>query len=727
MHWYEHPVRMMRLDYIDALTRMKNADLDALARSKKEDWHINCEWVMGTLGMWPGMGHVTTFNSPKFEKYAPLGDWDLIREYLPYARKYGIRVVAYLNMHWFSYEFADQNPGWEQILSDGTPYGRKHPLYGDGTTFCVNSGWRNWAQDMIMECMKTGVDGVFLDGPVVYPGCCYCLACQSKFRERFGCDIPTAEDWTDQRWKDFVEFREDSMAEFLADCRRALKSVNSEGVIFLNAGSWHAGAWRVARDIEKVGQYQDFNGAEAFFHPGPRTHILHFWSTAAKHLVAGKKPAVVFSHHALGSWHYVPLPPVESELAICQTVACGANPWIAVFDYALDHSREQAIQPIREIHHFLEKNEEYYHNSESTADVALLYSRQSSTYWLSDLEELYSEHGSGREQDLIADVGTSKKFTDWSKRKRTCDDIHSNTYLGYFTALAREHIPFDVILDIDLTPDALKKYKCVVLGNAACLSDAQIAALKDYCRNGGGIIAEFETARYDAKGNLRNTNPLAELLGFTGEYKVFKPSVAEEYIKVKFKHSITDSFRLNQLIARPQFALQVSPRESTESPIVYMNPIGRLYAPPKGDSSNPALLVNQVGDGRVVYLPSLIGEFYARYRMMEHQTLIGNSVKWARRSQPLVTLECPPTVQIELRHQTNPPRTLLHLVNNTGDMQRPMSEIIPIRNIRVNLAFDVPKRVYALWLQRRLEFSKTEGGVEFTIPELRMYEVVVVE
>jgi len=32
LKWYQRPVRMMRLDYLDALDRMKNADLDALAQ-----------------------------------------------------------------------------------------------------------------------------------------------------------------------------------------------------------------------------------------------------------------------------------------------------------------------------------------------------------------------------------------------------------------------------------------------------------------------------------------------------------------------------------------------------------------------------------------------------------------------------------------------------------------------------------------------------------------------
>ncbi|MDI6827175.1 MAG: beta-galactosidase trimerization domain-containing protein [Armatimonadota bacterium] len=728
MQWWQHPVRMMRLDYVDKLERIMDADLDALARSKRDDWHINCEWVIGTPGIAPGLGYMTTFNTPKFEKYPALGEFDLIREYLPYAHKYGIRVIAYLNMHWFSYEFADRHPGWEQMLADGTPYGRRHPLYGDGTTFCVNSGWRDWARELIIECIKTGIDGVFLDGPVIYPGCCYCESCRLLFAERHGGEMPPVEDWTDHRWKEFIEFREDSLAQFLADCRAAVKSVNPEGVIFLNAGSWHAGAWRVARDIEKVGPHEDFNGAEAFFHPGPRNHILHFWSTAAKHLVAGKKPAVVFSHHALGSWHYIPLPPVEAELAIAQTVACGANPWFAVFDYALDHSHNLAISPIKKIQSFLEKNEEYYYGSESAAEVALLYSRQGATFYVSDFEELYGEQGSGREQDLIADLGSGKRIVDWKKRKQICDEFHANSYLGYFTALAREHIPFDVILDSDLTANGLARYKVVILANAACLSDAQIDALKQFVKNGGGIIAEFEAGKYDEKGNRRSTNPLADILGVSDIVEVMAPSVAEEYIKVKAKHPITGRFNLDQLIARPPFSLRTTKADLAESPIMFMNTTGKLYSGLTGESSYPAVIINQVGKGRAVYFPSLVGEFYARYRMWEYQALVSDAVRWAFGSPMPINAECcPASVEIEFRRQLNPPRLLIHLVNNSGDMQRPMSEIIPVYNIRVKLEAENASRIYALWSQQDLDFKRIDGYIEFTIPKVDLYEVIVVE
>ncbi|MFA6244163.1 MAG: hypothetical protein WC655_24690, partial [Candidatus Hydrogenedentales bacterium] len=155
--WWQQPVRMLRVDEAPDFSKLKDADLDAMARSRRDDWGVNCEWIEGSFG-WEGRGYLTSFKSPLFEQWPGFGDFDYLRAYTPAAHKYGIHVISYLNMHWFDFGFADQHPGWEQIMSSGTAYGRANPLYGNGTTFCVNGPWRDWAFSMISEAMKTGID-----------------------------------------------------------------------------------------------------------------------------------------------------------------------------------------------------------------------------------------------------------------------------------------------------------------------------------------------------------------------------------------------------------------------------------------------------------------------------------------------------------------------------------------------------------------------------------------
>jgi len=119
LKWWEKPIRMARHEWMADLARVTELDLDELARQHAEEWHVNCEWIIGTPGIAPGLGWMTTFNSDKFEKYPELGDFDMLREYIPYAKKYGIHPLSYLNMHWYSFEFGERHPDWLQIMADG--------------------------------------------------------------------------------------------------------------------------------------------------------------------------------------------------------------------------------------------------------------------------------------------------------------------------------------------------------------------------------------------------------------------------------------------------------------------------------------------------------------------------------------------------------------------------------------------------------------------------------
>lgn len=725
MKWWEKPVRMMRQDYISDLLRMKDSNLDDLARSKKEDWHINCEWVIATPGIAPGLGYQATFNDPKCEKFAPLGDWDMIREYLPYARKYGIHVLAYTDMHWFAFDFADKHTDWEQRLEDGQAYGRVHPLYGTGSTFCINSPWRDWAYDTIRACMRTGIDGVFLDGPVMFPGGCYCEHCRKKFKDQYGAELPSWGDWSNPLWKDFVDFREESMADFLRDAQKACLEVNPEGVIFLNAGSWQSGSWQVARAVEKVGPYENFNGAESFFHPGTNPETL-MWAACAKHLMGGGKPTVVFSHHALGSWHYIPLPEAEVKMSVAQTVACGANPWLAVFDYALDAGKEEAIKPYNDSFGFIERNEQFFTDTKSASKVALLYSRTSSIFYLSSLN-IYAETGSGREQALIADLGSGKIVTDWQARKTVCDSMQGAGYIGWFNALTRGHVPFDVLLDNSINLDKLSEYSTLILPNSACLTDEQIAAIKQFVENGGSLIASFETGWYDERGIRRESNPLADVLGYEKIDGVFPVQAIEEYLKVKKINAATEEFREGQYLPRPVYSLKVEPKADREAPIVYMNTIGALYTAPKGESTIPALLLGKYGKGHVAYFPNTLEDSYGKLQVEDHRKLLTQAVKWADPDADLVHTNAPGTVEIELRTQNDGKRVLVHLVNNTGDMIRPVTQLLPIYDLKIQIRMPEASRAYRLSNKKAVPFTCEGRWVNLSIDKLTDYEVIAIE
>jgi hypothetical protein len=712
--WWQQPVRMLRVDFTPHFSSVLNEDLEQLARSHKDQWQINCEWIVGSLSV-DGKAYQTTFAAEGYERCRGFENFDFLRTYTPIAHKHGIHVLSYLNMHWYDYSFGDRHPDWEQIQSDGRPYGRINPLYRGGTTLCVNSPWRQWAFGLIREAMKTGIDGVFLDGPLIYPDCCSCPSCRRQFKNKFGQDIPK-ENWQDPLWRDFLEFREDSLARFLADAQQAVRQANPEGVIFLNAGSWSPATWRCGIDNQKLAPFQTFNGAESFFHYAYAANLYDTLMTG-KFLRASDNPAVVFTHYMNGAWHYLNLPAGEVQLALVQTMASGTNGWLAFMQPSLT-SQPESYRPVQELWSFQDTHQEYFKQTQSVAQVAILFSKRTGRNYVSALENIYEQLGPGKEQNLI--VGQKgEKIIDWQARKSLCEELVALAYKGYFHILTQEHVLFDILLDGQLTDEKLAKYKTVVLPDVACLSCSDAEALKRFVQQGGTLLASFEAGFYDEKGAF--TDQLFDLLGIEKVEGVFPVMMGENYSQ--FIQSALN-WKEETRIERGPYALKVQPRTDVQTPAVFHEPILSFYAPLTSLSKHPAMLIQSFGQGKVIYYPEAIGHFYAKTGMISCRQRMIQAIEYLRGTS-LVELDAPTSVSMEVFRQ--PSRLLIHLINNSVD-GRPVCQFFPVQDIQLMLHIGTkPRRIFALRENKNLNISISEECVTIKNIGLVLYDIVVVE
>ena len=327
------------------------------------------------------------------------------------------------------------------------------------------------------------------------------------------------------------------------------------------------------------------------------------------------------------------------------------------------------------------------------------------------------------------DVGTGEKIVDWGKRKSLCDDLTGAEIGGTFLALSREHLPFDVVLDEGITPEGLKRYDALILPNTACLSDVQAAAIAAFVRDGGGLLASFEAGGYDESGEPRADSAFREVLGIECVERAMVPAGYEEYLKVReADHPALDAFGEEELLPRPVYALEVAARSDRETPLIFMNPINGHYKPLCGESKYPALIAGRYGKGKVIYFPHLVGKDYGELKGRMHEKLIADSVRAVLPGAPWIKVDAPPTVEVELWTQENGKRLLIHLVNNTGDMQRPMSQIMPVGPIRVTLRSGPNFYVYRLSDKESLTCEiKSMEVTTVVLPELEVYEVIVCE
>ncbi|NOZ55759.1 MAG: hypothetical protein GXO73_03080 [Calditrichaeota bacterium] len=722
--WWNHPLRMVRHDFLDDFAWWNTADLRKAAREKRRVWHANVEWIHATPGSWPGNAHLVTFDSDRFQKVPGL-KIDLLRSYVPAAHAEGLRVVAYVNAHWYSHDFADQHPDWEQRLANGRAYGRVHPLYGSGTTFCPNSGWRDWFFELLREIASTGVDGVFLDGPAIYPGCCYCDACRAIYRERYSADLPGEEDWQDPEWRRFIRFRNGTTAEFLRDASEAVHGVRPDVLVFMNSGGWHASEWRVGRDPVQLARHQPLSGAEAFFHPARWDKSPWDGFLMAKVQLATERPAVVFYHHAIGAWHYEPLPQGEAVVSAVQAGAAGAGAWFGVFDPAVRPNPEHAVGPISRAFGLLEEAEPVIDGSRSLARVAVVHSAATSQFYLSQLEDLYRDPATGIEIGLLSTSG-ERREKDWRKRKRWCEGWLDEEFSGTCLALGNEHVPFDVLLTGISESWSLDRYAVVVLPNVACLSDSEQEKLLDFVRRGGSLVMSFESGRYDAEGQLRPEWRLGQAAGLTGEVEAWRPRGYEEYVEVA-ADGVLQSFRAGQLVPRPVYALKVETGSGLQVPVWFQKEIGHHYRAPQGRSAFPAVTVRTYGEGRIVYLAGLFGAMARRFAMPVHDRLLADLVLLASEKASPILTDAPRGVWIEPRQSSDGRKIILAIASRIGEPTRPAEDLVPFGPFRVRLPGRRIRNAKALISDTSLAYGNEEEGAVILVELHTPGEWVVAE
>ncbi len=725
--WWQEPVRMMRRDFLGDFSYYINSDLAAMAREARDKWHVNCEWIMATPGCAPGKAHLVTFNSSSFEKLPGLGKFDIVRSYLPHAKRYGIRLLAYINLHWYSYAFANEHPEYvQQLIEDGTPYGIKYPLYGNGTTFCINCpNWRNFAFKMISEVTGLGVDGCFLDGPVMYPKSCYCEHCRSLFNREYGFDyLPSFGDWGDVAWKPFLKFRRESWGRFLKDAQCASLKINPDSVIFLNGGRYDVSGVVTARDISQMEKFQNFSGAEEFYHVSEDYCSPFNTLNLGRFLSAGDKPGVVFTDHAMGAWHYVPLTKSEMTAALTQTVASGSNTWFAIFMETMRYRSKEAFDA-NDIQKFFSENDSIYISTESAAETAVLMSTNTVYNYISARKELFTNVGSGKEQDLITDVGDGASFKNINARRAISETILDKELHGVYDVANFSHTPIKIFWDDHINTNKLKNISTLILPNSACLSDIQIKRIIEFVQQGGTLAAFFESGFYDENGNSVQREEWLNFLGIRSVDGAFKPSSCEDYI-LAYGEKLQGSEMGMLLMPRTYNALKVVPLKDAEPLAAFMNPVGLPYQKINGISKYSALICSNRGKGKVVYCAGTLFESFIKYHLDDHLQLFKSIIALLSKDQKLqIVTNAPGSMAVEVRK--NNIYTVIHLLNTTSDMKRPSGSIVPLKNISISIRIrKKPKTIRAMVSNKTLEFTHANDFLEFRVPIINAYEVISV-
>lgn len=387
-------------------------------------------------------------------------------------------------------------------------------------------------------------------------------------------------------------------------------------------------------------------------------------------------------------------------------MANGVSPWLHINGGYSELFDRRSLAPMKEVFQRLERWEKYLDGAQSQARVVLVLSR-------------HTQDNHGREKP----------------QQRYLDFIR-----GWYLALQEAHIPFDVISDKLISPERLARYGAVVISNLACVADAAAAALEQYAKAGGGVMAGFETGLCDVNGNLRATPAFDALLGITRTGK--REGLKSSYAKLEVRDDpLLAGIGDTDLIPNEGTLIEVKTAHAV--PLTLIPPViahdGATisipeYSAVRETTDIPVVVHGACGKDRVVYFANTMEGVYYHYGFPDLGRVLANAVRWALGEPMALEVDAPDYVDVTLMGQ--PSRTLAHLINlpidkplNTG-WRHPGRNLVEVRDIVVRLRPPAGQRVKSVRLasnEAPLPLSMISGTVKVTVPKLVDHEIVIFE
>jgi hypothetical protein len=223
--------------------------------------------------------------------------------------------------------------------------------------------------------------------------------------------------------------------------------------------------------------------------------------------------------------------------------------------------------------------------------------------------------------------------------------------------MAYEHIPYGVVLDENAAIETLRPFPVVLLPNVSILSDAEVALLRRYVEEGGRLLITGLTGTHDRMGNLQTNSSLESLIGgsfrgrldrtdnwvrFSSDQSSSLSAQIAPAGRVNWPFLVrgpaavyraTTATPIGELLKPHHTKLHEEGRYSEDSPLSADTPVG------------PAILLNQVGKGRVLALGASPDWATASdHHIVEARRLIRNAVRLLN-PKPRVEISAPANVE----------------------------------------------------------------------------------
>ena len=419
-------------------------------------------------------------NVPLHRQAQYLAGRDLFGDLCHAAHDDGLAVFARMDSNRAHEEFYLAHPDWFAIDGKGKPY-----KAGDLFITCVNSPYYNeHIPSILTEISKLYKPEGFTDNSWSGLGrdtICYCGNCKKDFFKKTGHEIPLTANWTDQVYREWIRWNYSRRLEIWDLNNATTKKAGGPECIWsgMNSGSL-SGQSESFRDYKEIcGRAEiimldsqarsDAGGFQQNADTGKRIHGVLGWDKLVPESMA-------MYQAGRPTFRMAGKPVAEARMWMIEGIAGGIQPW---WHYVgASHEDRRIYHTPGPVFLWHKANEEFLVNRKPVATVGVVWSQINMDFF-------------GRDE---------------------AEEMVELPWRGIVQALIRARIPYiPVHADhIDREADGLS---LIILPDLGVMTDDQVAGVRRFVRNGGGLIATGESSLYNEWGDRRPDYGLSDLFG----------------------------------------------------------------------------------------------------------------------------------------------------------------------------------------------------------------------
>ncbi len=535
------------------------------------------------------------FDSAIYERTHPECGFERTLEVLSLActvcHEAGLRVIEH---HGFAFVHYQQGHEFYRIPLDELDYrgepmrdwacvdarsgGRTMGEY-QGYVFCPNNRrFREASADLVSRMAVSGIDGMMLDDISFMPSwyVCVCPECREGFGQRYHADIPPPEDATfwgnfeNLNFRNWLQFRLDSTTEYhrfqaerLAKSKRELLyyACNSS-VLGPHAAQSQGTAYDGWIEAANVVHLENVNW---------RVNQYSFHGMVAEqkvdHAVARPREA--------GSLNLL-YPHSEKDYFHCwaQTKWMGSSFWGSYSHFICRREKGAPAELITP-----EGKEEEV--------VGRCYAIEK------EYPEFFSSSLLAASRIIVVFSPATRNFHGGNH-----DQHYTGEFNGWCQALVEANLPFNVVLEGEVSAEGLRETDLLILPHWACMSEAAAEAVRSYVVAGGRVIATGATSLYDEAGTRRKEFALTDVLGLAFRAEVGDEAFWIYWAPEALTQEIPERPRGGLVLAQAREGTQVQGRWLRE--VACNDPILREGA--EVWRYDAAVTFRETGEGRMLWL-----------------------------------------------------------------------------------------------------------------------------